>query len=129
MHLKKMLVSLLFLMNIPRLCEGGEVADDKVVSELRTELWEKERKLTDIRLEALGSADRLEQLQEAMNNMQVCVPWSSSLFLIPKFSLQFTHCVLYFSFFLTLSIFECVNFTCGTDHPINPIWQFFYIYG
>ncbi|XP_051269676.1 neuron navigator 1 isoform X12 [Dicentrarchus labrax] len=52
------------------LCEGGEVADDKVVSELRTELWEKERKLTDIRLEALSSAHHLEQLQEAMNNMQ-----------------------------------------------------------
>lgn len=55
-----------------RLIEGGEVADDKVVSELRTELWEKELKLTDIRLEALGSAHRLEQLQDAMNNMQVC---------------------------------------------------------
>lgn len=55
-----------------RLIEGDEVADDKVVSELRTELWEKELKLTDIRLEALGSAHRLEQLQDAMNNMQVC---------------------------------------------------------
>ncbi|XP_044069368.1 neuron navigator 1 isoform X3 [Siniperca chuatsi] len=52
------------------LCEGGEVADDKVVTELRTELWEKERKLTDIRLEALSSAHHLEQLQEAMTNMQ-----------------------------------------------------------
>ncbi|XP_027134885.1 neuron navigator 1 isoform X3 [Larimichthys crocea] len=52
------------------LCEGGEVADDKVVSELRTELWEKERKLTDIRLEALSSAHHLEQLQDAMTNMQ-----------------------------------------------------------
>lgn len=50
----------------------SEVADDKVVSELRTELWEKQLKLTDIRLEALGSAHRLEQLQDAMNNMQVC---------------------------------------------------------
>lgn len=45
--------------------------EEKVVSELRTELWEKERKLTDIRLEALSSAHQLEQLQEAMNNMQV----------------------------------------------------------
>ncbi|XP_074522046.1 neuron navigator 1 isoform X2 [Halichoeres trimaculatus] len=52
------------------LCEGGDVPDDKVVSELRTELWEKERKLTDIRLEALSSAHRLEQLQEAMTSMQ-----------------------------------------------------------
>lgn len=48
------------------------MAGDKVVSELRTELWQKELKLTDIRLEALGSAHRLEQLQDAMNNMQVC---------------------------------------------------------
>lgn len=55
-----------------RLCEKGEVGDDTVVTELRTELWEKERKLTDIRLEALSSAHQLEQLQEAMNNMQVC---------------------------------------------------------
>ncbi|XP_024915873.1 neuron navigator 1 isoform X10 [Cynoglossus semilaevis] len=52
------------------LCEKGEVGDDTVVTELRTELWEKERKLTDIRLEALSSAHQLEQLQEAMNNMQ-----------------------------------------------------------
>lgn len=58
-----------------RLCEGGEDApeDEKVVSTLRSALWEKERKLTDIRLEALSSAHQLEQLQEAMNNMQVCV--------------------------------------------------------
>ncbi|XP_075881069.1 neuron navigator 1 isoform X3 [Nelusetta ayraudi] len=52
------------------LSEEEEVADDTVVTELRSELWEKERKLTDIRLEALGSAHRLEQLQEAMSNMQ-----------------------------------------------------------
>ncbi|XP_032368952.1 neuron navigator 1 isoform X16 [Etheostoma spectabile] len=55
------------------LCEGDEVGDDKVVTELRTELWEKERKLTDIRLEALSSAHQLEQLQEAMSNMQSTV--------------------------------------------------------
>ncbi|XP_035760436.1 neuron navigator 1 isoform X2 [Neolamprologus brichardi] len=53
-----------------RLSEGSEAGDDKVVTDLRTELWEKERKLTDIRLEALSSAHQLEQLQEAMNNMQ-----------------------------------------------------------
>lgn len=64
-----------------RLNEGGQVADDKVVSELRTELWEKELKLTDIRLEALGSAHRLEKLQDAMNNMQVCY---STVLLKPK---------------------------------------------
>lgn len=58
-----------------RSCEGREDTeqDEKVVSELRSELWEKERKLTDIRLEALSSAHQLEQLQEAMTNMQVCV--------------------------------------------------------
>ncbi|XP_056246816.1 neuron navigator 1 isoform X3 [Seriola aureovittata] len=50
--------------------EGGDGGDEKVVTELRTELWEKERKLTDIRLEALSSAHQLEQLQEAMNSMQ-----------------------------------------------------------
>ncbi|KAK7916438.1 hypothetical protein WMY93_012199 [Mugilogobius chulae] len=52
------------------LCEGGEGGEEKVVSELRSELWEKERKLTDIRLEALSSAHQLEQLQEAMTNME-----------------------------------------------------------
>lgn len=46
--------------------------DEKVVSDLRSELWEKEMKLTDIRLEALSSAHQLEQLREAMNSMQVC---------------------------------------------------------
>ncbi|TNN76397.1 Neuron navigator 1 [Liparis tanakae] len=53
------------------LCEeDDEAGDDKVVTELRTELWEKERKLTDVRLEALSSAHQLEQLQDAMDNMQ-----------------------------------------------------------
>lgn len=51
--------------------EGTE-PEEKVVSELRSELWEKERKLTDIRLEALTSAHQLEQLQDAMSKMQVC---------------------------------------------------------
>ncbi|XP_026068653.1 neuron navigator 1 isoform X3 [Carassius auratus] len=56
-------------------CEGHEDTEheEKVVSELRSELWEKERKLTDIRLEALSSAHQLEQLQEAMTNMQMTV--------------------------------------------------------
>ncbi|XP_007892395.1 neuron navigator 1 isoform X4 [Callorhinchus milii] len=44
---------------------------EKDVSNLRSELWEKERKLTDIRLEALNSAHQLEHLREAMHNMQV----------------------------------------------------------
>ncbi|KAG9276934.1 neuron navigator 1 [Astyanax mexicanus] len=52
--------------------EGAE-NDENMVSELRSELWEKERKLTDIRLEALSSAHQLEQLQEAMSKMQMTV--------------------------------------------------------
>ncbi|XP_076839892.1 neuron navigator 1-like isoform X2 [Brachyhypopomus gauderio] len=49
--------------------ESGE----KVVSELRSELLEKEMKLTDIRLEALNSAHQLEQLKGVMNRMQLTV--------------------------------------------------------
>uniref|UniRef100_A0A7N6F8Q7 Neuron navigator 1 n=1 Tax=Anabas testudineus TaxID=64144 RepID=A0A7N6F8Q7_ANATE len=51
--------------------EEGE-SEETAVSDLRSELWDKERELTDIRLEALNSAHQLEQLREAMNNMQVC---------------------------------------------------------
>lgn len=54
------------------MAEEGD-SGEAVVSELRSELWEKERALTDIRLEALSSAHHLEQLREAMHNMQVCV--------------------------------------------------------
>lgn len=57
----------------PRLFQAhseGE-PEKKEVSELRSELWEKEMKLTDIRLEALNSAHQLEQLRETMHNMQV----------------------------------------------------------
>ncbi|KAM9751816.1 neuron navigator 1 isoform 4-T5 [Menidia menidia] len=55
--------------------ETAEEGDsgDTAVSELRTELWEKERELTDIRLEALSSAHQLEQLRDAMNYMQSTV--------------------------------------------------------
>ncbi|XP_029361562.1 neuron navigator 1 isoform X2 [Echeneis naucrates] len=47
--------------------------EETSVSDLRSELWVKERELTDIRLEALNSAHQLEQLREAMNNMQSTV--------------------------------------------------------
>lgn len=60
----------------PRLFQAhseGE-PEKKEVSELRSELWEKEMKLTDIRLEALNSAHQLEQLRETMHNMQVGSP-------------------------------------------------------
>lgn len=64
-------MTLCFYVRLDDTNEGTE-NDEKVVSELRSELWEKERKLTDIRLEALSSAHQLEQLQEAMSKMQVC---------------------------------------------------------
>ncbi|XP_063740202.1 neuron navigator 1-like isoform X2 [Eleginops maclovinus] len=47
--------------------------EETAVSDLRSELWGKERELTDIRLEALSSAHQLEQLREAMNHMQSTV--------------------------------------------------------
>ncbi|KAG8002654.1 Neuron navigator 1 [Nibea albiflora] len=47
--------------------------EDTSVSDLRSELWVKERELTDIRLEALNSAHQLEQLRETMNSMQSTV--------------------------------------------------------
>ncbi|XP_030620971.1 neuron navigator 2 [Chanos chanos] len=46
-------------------------AEAETVMQLRSELREKEMKLTDIRLEALSSAHQLDQLREAMNRMQV----------------------------------------------------------
>ncbi|XP_076125511.1 neuron navigator 2 isoform X1 [Alosa pseudoharengus] len=44
--------------------------DAETVMQLRSELRDKEMKLTDIRLEALSSAHQLDQLRESMNNMQ-----------------------------------------------------------
>lgn len=56
-----------------RIMETTEEGDNEetAVTDLRSELWVKERELTDIRLEALSSAHQLEQLREAMNSMQV----------------------------------------------------------
>ncbi|XP_075051716.1 neuron navigator 1 isoform X2 [Mixophyes fleayi] len=51
--------------------QEGDEPEKREVSELRSELWEKEMKLTDIRLEALNSAHQLEQLRETMHNMQL----------------------------------------------------------
>ncbi|XP_044144140.1 neuron navigator 1 isoform X3 [Bufo gargarizans] len=51
--------------------QEGEEPEKREVSKLRSELWEKEMKLTDIRLEALNSAHQLEQLRETMHNMQL----------------------------------------------------------
>ncbi|XP_076879249.1 neuron navigator 2 isoform X3 [Brachyhypopomus gauderio] len=49
----------------------GLDGEAEMVMQLRSELREKEMKLTDIRLEALSSAHQLDQLREAMNRMQV----------------------------------------------------------
>ncbi|XP_057185470.1 neuron navigator 2 isoform X3 [Triplophysa rosa] len=46
-------------------------SDAETVMQLRSELREKEMKLTDIRLEALSSAHQLDQLRESMNRMQI----------------------------------------------------------
>uniref|UniRef100_S4R5S3 Neuron navigator 3 n=1 Tax=Petromyzon marinus TaxID=7757 RepID=S4R5S3_PETMA len=51
------------------ICECTETEAEKVM-QLRSELREKEMKLTDIRLEALSSAHQLDQLRESMNRMQ-----------------------------------------------------------
>lgn len=53
-----------------RLSDGLD-GEAETVMQLRSELREKEMKLTDIRLEALSSAHQLDQLREAMNHMQV----------------------------------------------------------
>lgn len=64
-----------------RIMESTEEGDseESAVSELRSELWVKERELTDIRLEALDSAHQLEQLRDAMKNMQVCFAYCTCL--------------------------------------------------
>ncbi|XP_067293020.1 neuron navigator 2 isoform X2 [Pseudorasbora parva] len=46
-------------------------SDAETVMQLRSELRDKEMKLTDIRLEALSSAHQLDQLRESMNRMQI----------------------------------------------------------
>ena len=48
-----------------------ESRKDETVLDLQQQLHEKDMKLTDIRLEALSSAAQLQQLQDAMNRMQV----------------------------------------------------------
>lgn len=48
-------------------------SDAETVMQLRSELRDKEMKLTDIRLEALSSAHQLDQLRESMNRMQVTI--------------------------------------------------------
>ncbi|XP_030644236.1 neuron navigator 2 [Chanos chanos] len=45
-------------------------SEAETVMQLRSELRDKEMKLTDIRLEALSSAHQLDQLRESMNRMQ-----------------------------------------------------------
>ncbi|XP_007945758.1 neuron navigator 3 [Orycteropus afer afer] len=52
-----------------RICECTE-AEAEIILQLKSELREKELKLTDIRLEALSSAHHLDQIREAMNRMQ-----------------------------------------------------------
>ena len=48
-----------------------EDEDSEMVAQLKQELLMKERKLTDIRLEALTSQHQLHQMQDAMHKMKV----------------------------------------------------------
>ncbi|XP_076803830.1 neuron navigator 3-like isoform X2 [Clavelina lepadiformis] len=53
--------------------EGGKIEEEdesEVVTQLKEELLRKERKLTDIRLEALTSQHQLHQMQDAMHRMR-----------------------------------------------------------
>lgn len=50
--------------------------------QLRSELRDKEMKLTDIRLEALSSAHQLDQLRESMNRMQVSICFNRTICLM-----------------------------------------------
>lgn len=74
--------------------------EETAVSELRSELWLKERELTDIRLEALSSAHQLEQLRETMNSMQVSLPHTPAVLLL---------------------LFQCCVTTLHTEHIRNLI--------
>lgn len=56
--------------------------------QLRSDLRDKEMKLTDIRLEALSSAHQLDQLRESMNRMQV------SIFLTTFLKCSYTYLIL-----------------------------------
>ncbi len=53
-------------------------SEAETVMQLRSELRDKEMKLTDIRLEALSSAHQLDQLRESMNRMQVSICFKDS---------------------------------------------------
>ncbi|KAM6973307.1 neuron navigator 2 [Aplochiton taeniatus] len=51
-------------------CATDGISEAETVMQLRSELRDKEMKLTDIRLEALSSAHQLDTLREAMSRMQ-----------------------------------------------------------
>ncbi|XP_049339950.1 neuron navigator 2 isoform X2 [Astyanax mexicanus] len=56
--------------SLARISECAD-SDAETVMQLRSELRDKEMKLTDIRLEALSSAHQLDQFRESMNRMQL----------------------------------------------------------
>ncbi|RXN22013.1 neuron navigator 2-like isoform X2 [Labeo rohita] len=56
--------------SLARISECTDI-EAETVMQLRSELRDKEMKLTDIRLEALSSAHQLDQLRESMNRMQI----------------------------------------------------------
>lgn len=101
-----------------RIAEGTQVTenDEKAVTDLRSELWEKERMLTDIRLEALNSAHHLGQLQEAMNNMQVRVPqWCLHVVDTTNYAVCYSHAVD-----LTLHVVDVTH----SAVDVSPTMQF-----
>uniref|UniRef100_UPI00398F3504 neuron navigator 3 n=1 Tax=Pristiophorus japonicus TaxID=55135 RepID=UPI00398F3504 len=66
---RKRLTGPVIYLHQSRICECTETEAEAIVH-LKSELREKELKLTDIRLEALSSAHHLDQIREAMNRMQ-----------------------------------------------------------
>lgn len=77
-------------------------SEAETVMQLRSDLRDKEMKLTDIRLEALSSAHQLDQLRESMNRMQVSIFLTTFLicsytyFILLKHSIYFDVMLLNF---------------------------------
>lgn len=73
------MLQIIYMFSCHRISECTD-SDAETVMQLRSELREKEMKLTDIRLEALSSAHQLDQLRESMNRMQVSICFNKIIF-------------------------------------------------
>jgi len=90
----ELLVMVVFKRRLPTVNMPAD-ADDDGIRSLQQQLRDKDLRLTDVRLEALTSAHRLHQMQDAVKRLKASIITFQSFIFFTKISPLWSHQLIY----------------------------------